>query len=159
MLILVSVSKRVYFCEANPDEELVSLSFYTVELKDDAPLQIKPGFKPEQRAPLPAMLRQLPPLTAVFCGGTHRHANRSTVEANEKEKWAKRASGRLAFKQQSPQCSPHIHSLTHRPAGVDASCSGSSHTDRGLLPQTHVSLGRQLNHALGTPIKEELAPF
>lgn len=81
-------------------------------------LNIKFEFKSEQRAPpLPSMPRQLAPLTAVLYAGTHRHANRNTVQANEKEKWAKRASGRLAWKQQSPQCSPHIN--THRRRRTD----------------------------------------
>lgn len=46
------------------------------------------------------------------------------------------------------------HTQTHRPAGVSASCSRSSQTDRGLLPQMHGSLRCQLNHALWNPINE-----
>lgn len=34
--------------------------------------------------------------SAVLHARTHTLANRSTVEANEKEQWAERASGRLA---------------------------------------------------------------
>lgn len=42
----------------------------------------------------------------------------------------------------------HSQTQTHRPAGVSASCSRSSQTDMGLLPQMDISLGCQLNHTL-----------
>lgn len=79
--------------------------------------KIEFGFKSEQCALFPLMPRQLATLTAVLYAGTHRHANRNTVQANEKEERAKRASGWLAWKQQSPQCSPHIN--THRRRRTD----------------------------------------
>lgn len=50
------------------------------------------------------------------CRTTHRHTHTRKyvriVEPNEKEQWAERASGWLAWKQQPPQCSPHTH--THK---------------------------------------------
>lgn len=87
---MVSVLKRVYSCESHPGEDLVSCAFNTV-----APIDLSVSVKPDPRAPTPVMPRQLAPLSAVLCTGTHRRANRSIVEANEKEQWLKRASGRL----------------------------------------------------------------
>lgn len=85
------------------------------------------------------------------CRTTHRHTHTRKyvriVEPNEKEQWAERASGWLAWKQQPPQCSPHTHTQTglqthtNTLAGVSPSCSESQEkqTDWGLLP-THVLL-------------------
>lgn len=94
------------------------------------------------------MMRQRAPGMPYYTQ-THTHTRKYVriVEPNEKEQWAERASGWLAWKQQPPQCSPHTHTQTglqthtNTLAGVSPSCSESQEkqTDWGLLP-THVLL-------------------